>query len=217
MSKLFVTGIDTDIGKTYATGAIAKSLIDNGKKVFTQLLIHEKIIGQKINTEAYELHSPYRYELAASPHLSAALEDDEVKLTVLESAVDTLYKECDHLIIEGAGGLCVPLNKDNNIADLIAKLDIPIVLVTSPRLGSINHTLLSLNHCLSKGIEVHSVIYNTYRETSSIALDNNSTIIENNTRDTLIAELKNYSKQLGKEIKWYELDQNTRLDKAFKL
>lgn len=213
MTSLFVAGIDTDVGKTQVCGALAKSLMDKGFKVFTQklvetgcengisndLLVHERIVGRPFNLGQPKEHCPYTFTLPASPHLSAELEGVEVNVQTLSEAKMSLEQQCEHLLIEGAGGLCVPLNNELMIIDFIVQHHLPIVLVSSARLGSINHTILSLELCLQRGVEVRAVVYNQYPETRQE--------IFSNTRSTL----QNYLQQNSPETSWLELSVSSDL------
>ena len=182
MSVLFISGIDTDIGKTYATGMIAKSLMQQGVNVITQKLVQTGVainpdtgvigIADDIITHRQLMNiplqpcdidnttCPYRYEKPASPHLSAKLANDILNPNVITSATKSLQADYDVVLLEGAGGLLVPITEDLLTLDYIAKQGYPVILVTSGRLGSINHTLLSLEAIKSRGLDVHSVIYN---------------------------------------------------------
>ena len=182
MSVLFVSGIDTDIGKTYATGLIAKALMRKGVNVITQKLVQT---GVSINPNKGEMNiaddiivhrqlmniplqpcdlnfitCPYRYEKPASPHLSAKLANQTLDPDVITSATKSLQADYEVVLLEGAGGLLVPISEQLLTLDYIAKQGYSVILVTSGRLGSINHTLLSLEAIKSRGLEVHSVIYN---------------------------------------------------------
>ena len=206
MTTLFISGIDTDIGKTVACGALAKTILDQGYKLFTQkwvetgakdvsldLLTHESIVSRRFNTHDLNHHSPYRFTFPASPHLSAKLENKEIDIDYIFEQTKRLSKNCEHLLIEGAGGLCVPLNAENVIIDLVAQLELPLLLVTSGRLGSINHTILSLELCWQRNINVRAIIYNQYPMQDEI--------ITNNTRQYL----QNYLRKQNKDTLWLEL------------
>ena len=182
MSVLFISGIDTDIGKTYATGMIAKALMQHGINVITQKLVqtgvardlssgkmgiaddiitHRQLMG--IPLQPCDIDSttcPYRYEKPASPHLSAALASEILNTDVITSATKILQSNYEVVLLEGAGGLLVPITEQLLTLDYIAEQGYPVILVTSGRLGSINHTLLSLEAIKSRGLDVHSVIYN---------------------------------------------------------
>lgn len=182
MSVLFISGIDTDIGKTYATGMIAKALMQQGVNVITQKLVQT---GVGVNSDTGEMNiaddivahrqlmgiplqlcdidnttCPYRYEKPASPHLSAKLANDILNPHVITSATRSLQSDYDVVLLEGAGGVLVPITEQLLTLDYIAEQGYPVILVTSGRLGSINHTLLSLEAIKSRGLGVHSVIYN---------------------------------------------------------
>ena len=182
MSVLFISGIDTDIGKTYATGLLAKALMHQGVNVITQKLVQT---GVAINQDSGEMGiaddiiihrqlmnlplqpcdlnfttCPYRYEKPASPHLSAKLAGQTLNPELITKATQQLQQSYDVVLLEGAGGLLVPITEQLLILDYIAAQGYPIVLVTSGRLGSINHTLLSLEAIKARGLSVHSVIYN---------------------------------------------------------
>lgn len=182
MSVLFISGIDTDIGKTYATGMIAKALMQQGIKVITQKLVQtgvtidsnsgEMNIADDIIIHRQLMHIPlqpcdlnfttcaYRYQKPASPHLSAQLANETLNPKVITNATQSLQAEYQVVLLEGAGGLLVPITEQLLTLDYIAEQGYPVVLVTSGRLGSINHTLLSLAAVKSRGLTVHSVVYN---------------------------------------------------------
>ncbi len=174
---LFVTGIDTDIGKTFATASLAGLMAKQGKKVITQKLIqtgckeqsedilkHRELLGQKLlDVDKEGLTCPYILSYPASPHLAAQIDNVELDFEKLDQATDELLSrgyEC--ILLEGAGGIMVPLQKDYLTIDFIAKRKYPVALVTSGRLGSINHTLLSLHACKTYGIEVKYLLFNYY-------------------------------------------------------
>lgn len=182
MSVLFISGIDTDIGKTYATGMIAKALMQQGINAITQKLVQTGVamnantgemgIADDILTHRQLMNlplqpcdidsttCPYRYEKPASPHLSAKLAGQTLNPELITKATQQLQQSYDVVLLEGAGGLLVPITEQLLTLDYIAAQGYPIVLVTSGRLGSINHTLLSLEAIKFRGLEVHSVIYN---------------------------------------------------------
>ncbi|MGP9518654.1 dethiobiotin synthase [Psychrobacter sp. AOP7-C1-14] len=182
MSVLFVSGIDTDIGKTYATGLLAKALMQQGVKVITQKLVQtgvsinpnngEMNIADDIITHRQLMDIPlqpcdldfttcaHRYKKPASPHLATKLSGETLDPDIVTSATKRLQVQYDAILLEGAGGLLVPITENLLTLDYIAEQSYPIVLVTSGRLGSINHTLLSLEAIKSRGLMVHSVIYN---------------------------------------------------------
>ena len=219
MSVLFISGIDTDIGKTYATGMIAKALMQQGVNVITQKLVqtgvainpdngemniaddiftHRQLMG--IALQPCDIDSttcPYRYEKPASPHLAAKLANGVLNPDVITSATKSLQADYEVVLLEGAGGLLVPITEQLLTLDYIVTQGYPVILVTSGRLGSINHTLLSLEAIRARGLTMHSVIYNHIHDTA----DNTDTEIANSSIDYL----KNYLAQNYPNAHWLQL------------
>lgn len=177
-SVLFVTGIDTNIGKSYATAYLKRILIQEGKQVVTQKMIqtgnegrsedielHRRLLGEPWGQEDEEgLTAPIVLSYPASPHLAALIDKRVLDISLIDDATDRLLSDYgyDIVLLEGAGGLMVPITKEYWTIDFIAERGYPIVLVTSGRLGSINHTLLTLSCCKVRGIQVAYLIYNLY-------------------------------------------------------
>ena len=219
MSVLFISGIDTDIGKTYATGMIAKALMQQGVNVITQKLVqtgvainpdngemniaddiftHRQLMG--IALQPCDIDSttcPYRYEKPASPHLAAKLANGVLNPDVITSATKSLQADYEVVLLEGAGGLLVPITEQLLTLDYIVTQGYPVILVTSGRLGSINHTLLSLEAIRARGLTMHSVIYNHIHDTA----DNTDTEIANSSIDYL----KNYLARNYPNANWLQL------------
>ena len=174
----FISGIDTNIGKTYATGFLAAKWAKEGKKVITQkpiqtgcidtaedILLHRKIMGIDLLPEDISrLTMPEVFTYPASPHLAAKIDNRAIDFEKIEKATEILRQNYDILLIEGAGGLMVPLTEDLLLIDYAAQKQYPIILVTSGRLGSINHTLLSFEAIERRGLTLHSVVYNLFDE-----------------------------------------------------
>ncbi|QUY53073.1 dethiobiotin synthase [Psychrobacter pacificensis] len=237
MSVLFVSGIDTDIGKTYATGLLAKALMQQGVNVITQKLVqtgiskqadgelgiaddilsHRQLMQMPLQPCDLDFTTcPYRYEKPASPHLSAALANQPLNINVITDATKALQADYDVVLLEGAGGLLVPINEQLLTLDYIAKQGYPIVLVTSGRLGSINHTLLSLEAIKSRGLMIHSVIYNHIHDDA----EQTDAEIANSTIDFLQAYLARYYPKahwlvLAKQANEHSDDADIALPTAF--
>ena len=175
----FVSGIDTDIGKSYATGYIAKTWNEQGRRTITQKFIqtgntlisediqrHRQIAGSGLLPEDMSGDTmPEIFTYPASPHLAARLDGRPVDFAKIEAAGQRLAERYDAVLVEGAGGLMVPLTDDMLTIDYVAEKDLPLILVTSGRLGSINHTLLSLEAIQSRGLRLEILAYNLYPET----------------------------------------------------
>lgn len=184
-AKLFITGIDTDAGKSFATGWLAKLIMAQGKSVITQkfvqtgnlefsedIEVHRKIMGIPLTTvDKIGITAPVIFTYPASPDLAARIDGKELDLSLIEEASETLSKTYEHLLIEGAGGIMVPLKGEYLTIDYIRDHRLPVVLVTNGRLGSINHTLLSLKAIADEGIELFAVLYNTYFDKDRVICD----------------------------------------------
>ncbi|BFU59762.1 MULTISPECIES: dethiobiotin synthase [Rodentibacter] len=190
---IFVSGIDTDIGKTIATGILAKQLMAQGFSVITQkmiqtgckniaedLLIHRKIQGIALTEDDFNgITCPYLFEYPCSPHLAAKREKCVIDSKKIEKSTALLAEKYDYILLEGAGGLMVPYNEDETILDYIQAQGYPLVLVTSGKLGSINHTLLSLEACRIRNIQVLRVLYNRYPEYDPIISEETQFYLKN--------------------------------------
>ncbi len=184
-SRLFITGIDTDAGKSYATGWLAARMTENGISVITQkfvqtgnrefsedIEIHRKLTGTgQLPEDALHLTAPVIFSYPASPDLAARLDNKDLNLDIISEATSKLEQRFGHVLIEGAGGLMVPLKKHYLTIDYIREQNLPVVLVTNGRLGSINHTLLSLYAIRNSGIPLFAVIYNSHFDKDKIICD----------------------------------------------
>lgn len=183
MSKTyFLTGIDTDAGKTYATAFLARKFMDEGLSVITQKFIqtgcdstsedieaHRRLTGTGLLPEDEQgLTAPVIFHYPASAQLAARLDGREIDLSLIDNASAQLAATHDVLIIEGAGGLMVPVTDDFFTIDYITTRQLPVILVTNGVLGSINHTILSLQAIKARNLELPYVIYNTYFDNDKI-------------------------------------------------
>lgn len=175
---IFVSGIDTGVGKSFATGYIAKEWNAKGIRTITQkfiqtgnedisedIEIHRKIAGTGFLPEdESRLTMPEIYSYPCSPHLAAEIDGRPIDFSKIEKAAEILAGQYDRVLQEGAGGLMVPLTRDLLTIDYVRNRQLPLILVTSGKLGSINHTLLSLEAIKSRGIRLHSLVFNMYPE-----------------------------------------------------
>ncbi len=171
-----ISGIDTDIGKSVATGLMAKALGARNFTVISQkvaqtgcsgiaedILLHRELMGVGLFPEDISgLSCPFVYEKACSPHLAAECAGEQIDPAVITEATEKLAARYEHVLLEGAGGLMVPLTRELTFLDYIAALGYPLILVTSPRLGSINHTLSALELARSRGVELKGLVYNCH-------------------------------------------------------
>lgn len=159
MRGLFITGTDTEIGKTVITGLLTFGLQQQGldclpvKPVATgcqdidgRLISEDVLAYARIADISEPLHdlSPCCLKRPASPHFAAACEDATIDPQSVVQEVQALYQRTTHLLVEGIGGWLVPITDNYLVADLAGDLDLPIIVVAANRLGMINHTLLTL-------------------------------------------------------------------------
>lgn len=174
MSVYLVSGIDTDIGKSVALGMMARFLRLAGRRVITVKLVQtgntglsEDILRHRELMECGLLPEdeagwtmPQIFRFPASPHLAAKLEHRTLDLTKIDAAVAHLNADYEIVLLEGAGGLAVPLTEDLLTVDFAAERKLPVILVTSGRLGSLNHTVMSLEMLKSRNLALAGVVYN---------------------------------------------------------
>ncbi|MEO6916759.1 MAG: dethiobiotin synthase [Chitinophagaceae bacterium] len=161
MIPVFITGIGTDVGKTLVSAIVTKALgarywkpIQAGSLDATDSDLVKKLTGSTICAESYRLDQP------ASPHISAREQGATIDLEVISSDFSNMLDTADeYLVIEGAGGLLVPLNESETVADLIKKLHAVVIIVSRNYLGSINHSLLTASYCRQENIPVAGWIF----------------------------------------------------------
>jgi dethiobiotin synthetase len=155
---------------------MARDLLYKGEKVITQkivqtgclersadILIHRKLMEVGwLDVDEQNLTCPYRLSFPGSPHLAARLEDKVIDPDVITSATERLEEIYDWILMEGAGGLLVPLTENLTLVDYLADRQVPLILVSSARLGSINHTLMSLEVIRTRKLELAGLVYNQF-------------------------------------------------------
>lgn len=204
---LFVSGIDTNIGKSYAVAHLLRLLRASGKTAISQKMVqtgnvgrsedvdlHRRLLGDSLDEgELLELTAPQIFSHPASPHLAAEMDGRPIDFDKIEQATEALSRRYDHVVLEGAGGLMVPLTRDYSIIDFIEDHRYPVSLVTGGRLGSLNHTLLSVEALLNRDIILHSLVYNPFfDEDEAIAEDTKAIfkeMLETYLPDTQFVEL----------------------------
>lgn len=188
MPGFFVTGTGTEVGKTVVAAAIARTLASEGKRVavFKPAVTgleeegetdHALLRRASGSTQSDEEIAPYRYGPPASPHLAAASAGEEIEPERLRQTARAAAKGADAILCEGVGGLLVPLASTYLVRDLAADLGYPLVVVATPALGTINHTLLTVEAARAAGLEVAAVVLNRWpEEPSEIERSNRETV-----------------------------------------
>jgi dethiobiotin synthetase len=177
MSKhaaFFISGTSTGIGKTYISSLLIKAfgfsgLVSYMKPVQTGCshpdapeadLAFVKQHASPFFPGTTSDHTPYCLETPCSPHLAASLSDTLIDIEVITGSYHRILSHVNTLIVEGAGGILVPLSETISTIDLIKLLNIPVILVTTPNLGTLNHTFLSVNQLCISGVTLAGVIMN---------------------------------------------------------
>lgn len=172
-SGIFITGTDTAVGKTVVTAALAWSLSQSGKDVgvmkpvqtgaelpgLSDLEFIERVTSKIYPTED---HCPYRLLKPLSPLAASKIEEREISAEKIKRAFDKLCGTHDIVLVEGAGGLLVPITENYNMADLALELGLSLIVVTRPNLGTLNHTALTVESAISSGLPVLGIVINNY-------------------------------------------------------
>ena len=166
---VFVTGTGTEVGKTVVAAAIARTLVAAGPSVAVYKPAvtgldeggepdHALLRRASGSTQSDDEIAPYRYGPATSPHLAAELAGHVIDSALLIAAARAAEGRADALVCEGVGGLLVPLTLGYLVRDLASDLGYPLVVAASPGLGTINHTLLTIEAARAVGLEVTGVV-----------------------------------------------------------
>jgi dethiobiotin synthetase len=172
----FVTGTDTEVGKTRVSAALLHWLGKRGQRCagYKPVAAGTDVIdGEDVNEDVRTLRDassvaladadvgPFQFKAACAPHIAAALEGHTIERAVLLRGALALATRAEHLIVEGVGGFCVPLGLDFDSADFAKGLGLPVVLVVGLRLGCINHALLTAEAIRARGLRLAGWVANT--------------------------------------------------------
>jgi dethiobiotin synthetase len=181
---LFVTGTDTDVGKTYISALLAKKMKAN---YYKPVLSGAKWVnGRLIAMDAKfvldecrrgEIHPndcvSYLFEETCSPHLASCHANIAIELKKIREDYQNVKKKSDYLVVEGAGGLICPLKEDElMLIDVIKELTLPIVIVSNSHLGAINQVMLTVEYARSQGIKIAGIMMNHFVKGDLICEDN---------------------------------------------
>jgi dethiobiotin synthetase len=186
---VFVTGTGTEVGKTVVAAVIARELLVKGVRVavFKPAVTgladdaepdHALLRRAASSAQADAEIAPYRYRAPVSPHLAAEQEGERIDPGLLLQAAQRAAADADALVCEGVGGLLVPLTLGYLVRDLARDLGFPLVVAASPGLGTINHTLLTLEAARSLGLEVAAVVFTPWPQRPGPVLASNREAIE---------------------------------------
>ena len=205
MKSVFITGTDTEVGKTIVCGLLANYLAGKDHTVVTQkwiqtgsenlppdIAVHLDLMGKnKSDIEDYLSDiAPYTFRLPASPHLAAALEKKRIDATKIKESFQRLSKKFEFVIVEGIGGALVPFNKKNLVIDIAQQMALPVIIVAANKLGAINHTLLTIEALKARDIKILGIIFNAHNEIQDkIVLEDNPKIIKTLTGEKILGTL----------------------------
>jgi dethiobiotin synthetase len=197
---LFVTGTDTGVGKTVVACALAEQLFARGIAVGVMKPIETGVgpqgpldaiaLAEAAGVrDALELICPVRLALPAAPAVAAASERREIDFAAIRAAFDTLRTRHECVIVEGAGGLLVPIDGSYTMADLALDLGLPLLVVTRGRLGTVNHTLLTLEVAANRSLPIAGVVLSHGPIPLSSADTANLTILRTLLEERLLGEI----------------------------
>lgn len=179
MTSVFVTGTDTEVGKTCISVALIEKLKQQGKSVAGMKPIASgcELTAEGLrNADAlalmqhanhgldYNTVNPYAFEPAIAPHIAASKIGDVIDVTLIQKQFYKIQAEVDCVVVEGAGGWLVPLNDELSMADLAVRLGLPVVVVVGIRLGCINHALLTIESIKLSGLPIAGWVANHCNE-----------------------------------------------------
>ncbi|MCR4290116.1 MAG: dethiobiotin synthase [Candidatus Scalindua sp.] len=172
---VFVTGSDTGVGKTVIAGAIAAAIKAHGldvgvmkpvasgaKEIEGKLVSEDAVYLKKIidSTDDDDLVNPILFKLPIAPTMAALNTGVPIDIDIILKAYEELTNKHDFVVVEGIGGLMVPIDATIFVADLVLKMDLPLVIVSSDYPGTINHTLLTVEYAKSRNIRIKGIVIN---------------------------------------------------------
>lgn len=227
---LFVTGTDTEVGKTYVAALIVKQLAESGFRVGVYKPVASDCVSdgrQLISEDAVALWEaagrplsldavcPQRFQAPLAPHLSARNAGRELDTSLLRKGVEVWTGECDILVVEGAGGLMSPISDDEFIADLAEDFGYPVIVVSANVIGAINQTLQTLitAACFRDGLNVGGVVLNDIRMfDGDISMDSNREEITHRAQAPVLTRVRYGAEAFDDVVDWHAVA--TKKDEA---
>lgn len=169
INSFFITGTDTDIGKTYISALLYKGLKNYGCSYYKPVQSGAKdiitsdvgFVSKFNDISPHEKMYSYTFKEPVSPHLASEITGVNIELEIILNRFS--QEKNNFTLVEGAGGLYTPLIRNKYyIFDLIKLLDLPVIIVCSTKVGTVNHTMLTIEFLKHKNIKIHSIIFNNY-------------------------------------------------------
>ena len=222
---LFVTGTDTEVGKTFVASLIVKQLKAAGHRVGVYKPVASDCVsdGRQLVSEdavalwdaagrpmSLEAVCPQRFQAPLAPHLAARNAGRELDARLLRDGISVWADECDIIVVEGVGGLMSPVSDDEYVADLAYDFGYPTIVVTPNVIGAINQSLQTLitAACFRDGLPVAGVILNDLRMfDGDISMDSNRDEIQRRAMSPVLSRLRYEGESFDEEVPWMELAQ----------
>ena len=199
---IFVTGTDTGVGKTVVTAAIAWNLTQAGKRVAlmkpiqtgtivsgpTDIEFVQKVLGADYSLD---VSCPYMFSDPVAPLVASMLVGERIDIKKIKDSYSRLSSDNDFVIVEGAGGLLVPILEDYFMSDLALELDLPVLIVTRPNLGTLNHTFLTLESAKKRGLDVAGIVISNFPWDPGLPEQTNPELILSMTGDNILGVIPN--------------------------
>ncbi|MDR2644514.1 MAG: dethiobiotin synthase [Endomicrobium sp.] len=205
---IFVTATDTEVGKTYVSCRILEALKSLGVKCgcFKPVSTGDRndakaLIKSSGVKESAEVVTPEFFKNPMSPYGASLLENKKFNLKKIEKAFDYFFNKYNFTVVEGVGGIMVPLKKNFFVSDLIKIFNLPVIVVARHNLGTINHTLLTIEKLKSANQKVLGVILNGNKNKDDISVKSNAKLIKQLTKLSVL-ELGYNEKIDLRESKW---------------
>jgi len=205
---IFITATDTGVGKTLISASLAWKLSQRNDKVciMKPFATSNKIFSKKFYSKDLYLLSksiglkedqsylnPYFYKLPTSPYMaSKLLKTKPPNIMIALKKFSHLKEKYNFIVVEGIGGLMVPINQKYNLVDFVKLTMLPVIIVTSPRIGTINHTLLTIQKCKDYKIPIKGIIFNKMPERPNIVVKSTPSFIERLTKIQILGTIPYY-------------------------
>ncbi|MCP3848925.1 MAG: dethiobiotin synthase [Gammaproteobacteria bacterium] len=226
MKAYFVTATDTDAGKTFVSANILKNWTEQGyktlgfKPIASGCLMTQEgmrnddalqLIAASSVSLPYKKINQYSFEPAIAPHIAAAQKGVRIDLQAIQSTIFQHYKQAERVIVEGVGGWLVPLNEQQNVADLACLLNFSVILVVNIRLGCINHALLTAQAIEQRGLSLAGWIANSPEAPTGdgeamACFEENIQSIQNRIQAPLLGVLPNQSNSTLPFSHWVDME-----------
>ena len=224
---LFITGTDTEVGKTYVASLIARQLVASGYRVGVYKPVASDCVSdgrQLVSEDAVALWEsagrpltldavcPQRFQAPLAPHLSARNKGREIDTQLMRTGISVWTDECDIVIVEGAGGLMSPISDDEYFADIAYDLGYPLIVVAPNVIGVINQSLSSLiaAACFRDGIPMGGVILNDARMfDGDVSMESNRDQIASRAVAPVLTRLRYEGDEFDEIVDWMAVAQQT--------